>query len=90
METQSVSRTSMHPTDQWQSLVGEIVEVRLHGEVYRKGLVDAAMLDSSGLWIAPEGAAHRKFIEAASGFEVWTSLTRVQGGTGTVTMTPNV
>jgi hypothetical protein len=70
----SVSRPSMHPTDQWQSLVGEIVEVRLDGEVYRKGLVDAAMPDASGLWIAPEGAAQRKFIEVASRFEVWTSL----------------
>lgn len=64
----------MHPTDQWQSLVGEIVEVRLNGEVYRRGLVDNAMPDASGLWIAPDGAVQREFIEAASGFQVWTRL----------------
>lgn len=74
METQSASRASMYRTDQWQSLAGEIVEVRLDGKVYRKGLVDDAMPDASGLWIAPEGAAQREFIDAASGFEVWTSL----------------
>jgi hypothetical protein len=73
MKTRSVSLASMRPTDQWQSLVGEIVEVRLVGEVYRKGLVDDAMPDASGLWIAREGAAQREFIDAASGFEVWTS-----------------
>ncbi|PRB41100.1 hypothetical protein CQ020_14485 [Arthrobacter sp. MYb23] len=64
----------MHRTDQWQSLVGETVEVRLDGEVYCIGLVDAAMHDASGLWIAAEGAFERKFIDAASGFEVWTCL----------------
>ena len=74
MGFQNVNRASMRPTDQWQSLVGEIVEVRLNGEMYRKGLVDAAMPDASGLWIAPEGAVQREFIEAASGYEVWTSL----------------
>jgi hypothetical protein len=74
MESQSVSRDSLHRTDQWQSLVGETIEVRLEGEVYRKGWVDAAMPDASGLWIAPEGAFQREFIDAASGFEVWTRL----------------
>lgn len=74
MESESVSRASMHRTDQWQSLVGKIVQVRLVGEFYRQGLVDDAMPDASGLWIAPEGAVQREFIDAASGFEVWTSL----------------
>lgn len=73
MESQNVSRESLHGTDQWQSLVGETVEVWLDGEVYRNGLVDAAMPDASGLWIAPEGAVQREFIHAASGFEVWAS-----------------
>lgn len=64
----------MHRTDQWQSLVGEIVEVWLDGGLYRRGLVDDAMPDASGLWIAPEAASQREFIDAASGFEVWISL----------------
>lgn len=59
MATQSVSRAGMHPTDQWQSLVGEIVEFRLVGEVYRQRLGDDAMPDASGLWIASEGAVQR-------------------------------
>jgi hypothetical protein len=70
----SHSRSRIHPTDQWQSLVGEFVEIRLEGEVYRQGWVDAAMPDASGLWIAPEAVFQREFIDAASGFEVWTSL----------------
>lgn len=74
MESLSVSNARMHRTDQWQSLVGEIVVVWLDGELYRKGRVDDAMPDASGLWLAPDGAFQRKFIDAASGFEVWTSL----------------
>jgi hypothetical protein len=74
MEFRGVKDVRMHRTDQWQSLVGEIVVVRLHGDLYRKGLVDDAMPDASGLWLAPEGAFERKFIDSASGFEVWTSL----------------
>jgi hypothetical protein len=63
----------MHRTDQWQALVGEILEVRLDGEAYRKGLVDDAMPNASGLWIALETAFQQEFIDSASGFEVWTS-----------------
>jgi hypothetical protein len=64
----------MHRTDQWQSLVGETVVVLLHGEVYRTGLVDDAMPDASGLWLASEGPLQRQFIDQASGFEIWTTL----------------
>jgi hypothetical protein len=74
MESQSPSGSGMHCTNQWQSLAGEIVEVWLGGEIYRKGLVDDVMPDASGLWLALEGAFQRQFIAAALGFEVWTSL----------------
>jgi hypothetical protein len=74
MAFQDTGRANMHRTDQWQSLVGEIVEVRLHGELYRRAVVDEAMPDASGLWLAPETVSQREFIDAASGFEVWTSL----------------
>lgn len=82
MKSHSASRVNMHRTDQWQSLAGEIVEVWLGGEVYRKGLVDVAMPDASGLWLAGEGVFQRQFIDAASGFEVWTSLYPHSGETG--------
>ena len=78
MDSQSVSCASRHRTDQWQSLVGEIVQIRLDGEFYREGLVDAAMPDASGLWVAAEGASQRKFIDSASGYEVWTGSIRAQ------------
>jgi hypothetical protein len=74
MKSQSESRDSMHRTDQWQSLIGEVVEVRLDGGLYRRGLVDDAMPDGCGLWIAREAALEREFIDAASGFEVWSGL----------------
>ncbi len=74
MEFQSVSPQDMYRTDQWQSLVGEIVEIWRGGVVYRKGLVDDAMADASGLWMASEGVFEREFIAASCGFEVWTSL----------------
>jgi hypothetical protein len=74
MKSQGGRHASMHRTDQWQSLVGQIVEVRLDGGLHRRGVVDEAMLDGSGLWLAPEAVSPREFIEAASGFEVWTSL----------------
>ena len=64
----------MHCTDQWQSLVGATVEVWLDGVLYRRGFVDAAMPDGSGLWLAPEAVLQREFIDVTSGFEVWTSL----------------
>ncbi|WP_345049568.1 hypothetical protein [Arthrobacter methylotrophus] len=73
MESAPVGSGRMHRTDQWQSLVGEIVVVWLNGELYRIGLVDDALPDASGLWLASEGAFQRKFIDVASGFEVWTS-----------------
>lgn len=74
MTGQNVSSTCMHRTDQWQSLVGEIVEVRRHGVLYRRGRVDADMPDASGFWIAREAVAQREFIDAASGYEVLTYL----------------
>lgn len=74
MRFQETGRPSIHPTDQLQSLVGEIVEVRLDGALHRPGVVDEAMLDGSGLWLAPEAVIQREFKDAASGFEVLTSL----------------
>ena len=74
MASQDESRVSMHCTNQWQALVGENVEVWRDGGLYRRGLVDAAMPDGSGLWLAREAVLQREFIDVSSGFEVWTSL----------------
>jgi hypothetical protein len=74
MQLQSVNCSGMRRTDQWQSLGGETVEVWYQGALYRRGVVDSTMPDASGLWIAAEGVASREFVDAVSGFEVWTYL----------------
>lgn len=74
MTAAGIRQASMHVTDQWQSLVGTVVEVRIRGELYRHGLVDAAMADASGFWLAADGADTREFIDATFGYQVWTNL----------------
>lgn len=74
MKPRGGSRASMHRTDRWGFLIGEIVEVWLDGGLYRRGLGDDAMPNDSGLGIAPEALCRREYIDAALGFEVWTSL----------------
>jgi hypothetical protein len=72
--TGSIGDSDMHPTDQWQSLAGTIVEVTRNGELHRRGFVDAALADGSGFWLASDGTDTRKFIDKASGYEAWTAL----------------
>ncbi len=74
MEPLSGSPAGWYLTDQWQSLGGQVIEVWFNGALYRRGTVDAAMLDGSGLWMSSDGAFQRQFIDAASGFKVWTTL----------------
>lgn len=63
-----------HRTEEWQSLPGNIVEVRLDGRYHRRGLVEEAMPDASGVWLAADGAVGREFIEKAERYEIWTTL----------------
>lgn len=56
----------MHCTAQWKDLEGQVVEVFLNGRNYRRAFVDAAMPDSSGLWLAADGAQPREYIEKAA------------------------
>jgi hypothetical protein len=63
-----------HRTDEWQSLPGAMVEVRRRGEEYRSGVVEDAMPDASGIWLAADGALGRELIEKAEGYEIWTAL----------------
>jgi hypothetical protein len=79
---QGTDRNTVHCTDQWQALVGEVVEVWIGGQLYRTGVVDDVMPDASGLWLARDGLLPRKFIDAALGFEVWTSLYPRSGSDG--------
>jgi hypothetical protein len=46
----------------WQSLVGKSVEICRDGKPYRSGLVELAMPDGSGLWIAADGILGRELI----------------------------
>jgi hypothetical protein len=73
MESQSLSCASLRHTDNGQSLTGEIAHVYRGGRIDHKGLVDAVMPGSSGLWIVLDGVAQRDFLDAASEFEILTS-----------------
>jgi hypothetical protein len=68
------SGRAMHATDQWQALAGELVEVRVSGHLYRRGVVDDVMPDASGFWLAADGVLMREFIDTSMGFRVMTSL----------------
>jgi hypothetical protein len=62
-----------HCTYEWQSLRGEIVEVRRGFILYRCGVVDDVMPDASGVWLASDGIHSREFIDKASGFSIWSA-----------------
>lgn len=72
--TQPKPLPKLHRTDKWQFLTGKKIEVRLSGKLYRRGVVDMAMPDSSAVWLAPDGVHGRKFIDKAAGFEIWSDL----------------
>lgn len=55
----------------WSSLVGVPVRLHLHGKYIRSGVIDAAMPDSSILWLAADGADERQMFEAALGYQAW-------------------
>ncbi|MFJ6359231.1 hypothetical protein [Pseudarthrobacter oxydans] len=64
---------------EWARLIGAPVEVRKYGEVVRAGIVDAAMPDSSMIWIASDEQFTRTLFEAAQGFQVWVEPRRLEG-----------
>jgi hypothetical protein len=65
--------------DDWNQLIGALVEVRKKGEAFRTGFVDDAMPDSSALWLAADGSYERILIEAAEGYEVWAEARELRG-----------
>jgi len=62
----------MRRTAEWESLSGAVVDVYLHDDLHRHGVVEDVMPDSSGLWIAAQGLCSREFIDKASGYTVRT------------------
>lgn len=60
-----------HRCDEWGILVGLHVEIGHGGTFIRSGWVDAAMEDSSALWLAQDGAFERKLFDKAEGFSIW-------------------
>lgn len=64
---------------EWARLVGVPVEIRKHGEAVRSGIVDAAMPDSSVIWIASDEQFTRTLFEAAEGFHVWVEPKQLAG-----------
>jgi len=63
----------------WSNLVGHPVELRQQGKYIRSGVVDAAMPDSSALWLAAHGADDRQMFESALGYQAWTYPRELDG-----------
>lgn len=58
------------PCQEWQLLIGVLVEIRRHGRLLGIGLVDKATASGDIAWIATEGNNGRSMIEKASGYEL--------------------
>jgi hypothetical protein len=63
----------------WNLLIGAVVEVRKDHEFFRSGVVDEAMPDSSALWLAADRGHTRVLIEAAEGYDVWVEPRILEG-----------
>jgi len=70
MNNGDFSPPMMRRTAEWEYLSGAVVDVYLHDDLHRQGVVEDVMPDSSGLWIAAQGPCSREFIDKASGFAV--------------------
>lgn len=55
----------------WQSAVGQRVEIWKAGKLARAGTVEAVMPDNSILWLSAEGIASREMIYEADGSQVF-------------------
>jgi hypothetical protein len=60
----------LHIQPDWRPLVGQFVEIRLHGETIYTGVVDAVMHDNSILWLLPAGDT-RIIVLRNDGYSVW-------------------
>jgi hypothetical protein len=67
---------------EWHALKGQAVEVRHNCRPYRRGWVEDAMPDGSGLWVAAYGPAGRELIWQGEGFSVHALETHPDAGSG--------
>ncbi|MDR7166204.1 hypothetical protein J2X12_004258 [Pseudarthrobacter oxydans] len=63
--------THLRPTVDWQSRVGDVVEIRSNVRVIRRGIVEEEMPDGSGLWLAADATEHRQYFDKDLGYELW-------------------
>lgn len=56
--------------EQWSSLVGCYVEVRLAGVRVAGGRVEEASTDNDFIWIAADGTETRKLFDRPSGYRI--------------------
>ena len=61
----------LHLQPDWQRALGQLVEVRRHGQVIRTGTVDTVMPDNSILWISTNGTHQREMVERAEGYQIY-------------------
>lgn len=68
--------------DDWQNLVGHVVEVWRLGDHILTGTVEQTTEDGSVLWIAADGAETRKMFDRCSGYRIWFANTTSTGSRG--------
>jgi hypothetical protein len=56
-----------------------MVEIRLHGQTIRTGLVEDVMPDSSALWLAADSNSPRQIFEVCQGHQVWVTPQQLCG-----------
>lgn len=62
---------TMGSVQDWSTLVqGQTVEIRRHGVIEVRGIVDAAAPDGSCLWLVLEGALGRRQFRSAENIRV--------------------
>jgi hypothetical protein len=64
-------KNKLHFQAEWLPLVGEVVEIRLHNELVRRGRVDSVTSDGQILWVATDGADARSMFERSRGYSIW-------------------
>lgn len=60
-----------YPYHDWSRLIGTPVEIRKNRRLVRVGIVDAAMPDSSVLWLAADSTEGRTLYAADDGYQAW-------------------